>query len=172
MAEGWVCPECGLDYDTVSPSDAVVAARSFGRRFADLVRSVDDSQILRRKPEPKVWSVLEYAAHVRDVFDWMANVVDRMRTENSPTIGFPDQDQLAEQRHYNEQDPADVVGELKTNAEKLAQAIERVRPADLDRTAHFSWGERDLLTMIRNAVHEGKHHLRDAERVLEQVSSS
>jgi hypothetical protein len=171
MAVSWVCPECGLDYDTVSPSDAVVAARSFGRRFAELVEGVRDPEVLRRKPEPKVWSVLEYAAHVRDVFDWMATCIDRMRAENAPTIGFPDQDQMAEQRRYNEQDPAEVVAGLKANAETLARAIDRVGPGDLDRTAHFAWGERDLLTMIRNAVHEGKHHLRDAEQVLARVSS-
>jgi hypothetical protein len=41
---------------------------------------------------------------------------------------------------------------------------------DLDRSGRFPWGERDVLTMIRNGVHEGKHHLRDVEQVLERLS--
>ena len=169
MAGGWVCPECGLDYDTVSPSDASVAARSFARRFAENLRRVDDEAVLRRRPEPAVWSALEYAAHVRDLFDVMASTVERMRTESAPTIDFPDPDRTAEEQHYNEQDVDDVLTGLAANAEKLAEAIERTRASDLDRTAHFPWGDRDLLTMIRNAVHEGKHHLRDAEQVLARV---
>jgi hypothetical protein len=170
MSSGWVCPECGLDYDTIAPSDAVVAARSFGRRFAELVMGADDPSVLNSRPEPGVWSVLEYTAHVRDIFELMASTISRMVAENEPTISFPDPDRLAEERRYGEQDPERVVADLKANAEALATAIDRVETADLSRTAHFDWGDRDVLTMIRNAVHEGKHHLRDAEQVLARVS--
>jgi hypothetical protein len=92
-----------------------------------------------------------------------------MVTETDPTIDFPDQDQVAQDGRYNEQGPGDVVAGLQGNAERLAQVIGRIETPDLTRTAHFEWGDRDVLTMVRNAVHEGKHHLRDAERVLARV---
>lgn len=170
MSEPYVCPECGLDYDTVSPSDAAVAARSFPRRFAEqLHRSDGDESALRRRPEPTVWSALEYTAHVGDGYDAFADMVRRMRAENNPALDFPDPDQRAEDERYNEQGVHAVLGQLEVNAIRFAEAVEATSTEDLDRTARFAWGERDLLTMIRNGVHEGKHHLRDVEQVLDRV---
>ena len=37
-----MCPECGLDYDTVSPSDAVAAVRSFPRRYREALFGFTD----------------------------------------------------------------------------------------------------------------------------------
>ena len=170
MSGGYVCPECGIDYDTISPSDAAVAVRSFPRRFSEqLHRSEGDESVLRRRPEPTVWSALEYTAHVGDGFDYFADMVRRMRAETNPEIPFPDPDARAEEQRYNQQPVHAVLVELEANAVRFAEAIEATPTEDLDRTARFPWGERDLLMMIRNGVHEGKHHLRDAERVLDRV---
>jgi hypothetical protein len=170
LTEPYVCPECGLDYDTISPSDAAVAVRSFPRRFAEqLHRSEGDEAALRRRPEPAVWSALEYTVHVSDGFEYFADMVRRMRAETDPEIPFPDPDERAEAQAYNQQPIHGVLGALEANAFRFAEAIEATPTEDLDRTARFSWGQRDLLTMIRNGVHEGKHHLRDAERVLDRV---
>ena len=170
MSEPYVCPECGLDYDTISPSDAAVAVRSFPRRFAEqLHRSEGDESALRRRPEPTVWSALEYTAHAGDGFEFFAETVRRTRMESNPEIPFPDPDERAEAEGYNQQGIHAVLGQLEVNAIRFAEAIEAASTEDLDRTARFSWGQRDLLTMIRNGVHEGKHHLRDTERVLDRV---
>ncbi|MBV8160394.1 MAG: hypothetical protein JO265_05670, partial [Acidimicrobiia bacterium] len=60
------CDECGFVYAEVSPDDAVLRLRSLGRRYrAPLTRFLageDGDAILRRRPEPGVWSALEYAA--------------------------------------------------------------------------------------------------------------
>ena len=170
MTPTYVCPECGIDYDTISPADAAVAARSFPRRFAEQLDRVDgDESLLRRRPEPTVWSPLEYTAHVADGFDEMAVVVARMRQENAPTIDFWDPDDRAEERRYNDQPLDAVLADLQANAARFAAAIEATSTADLDRMARFSWGDRDVLMMIRNGVHEGKHHLRDVELVLKRL---
>jgi hypothetical protein len=167
---GYVCPECGIDYDTISPADAAVAVRGFPRRFAEqLHRSEGDDAALRRRPEPTVWSALEYTAHVRDGFAWFADIIPRMRAETNPSIDFPDPDELAEHARYNDQDLHAVLSELEQHAMRFADAIDATPTEDLDRPGRFSWGERDVLMMIRNGVHEGKHHLRDTERVLDRV---
>jgi S-DNA-T family DNA segregation ATPase FtsK/SpoIIIE len=170
LSSGYVCPECGLDYDTVSKADAAVAVRSFPRRFAEqLHRSDGDEPLLRRRPEPSVWSPLEYTAHVRDGFAWMADTVRRMVTETNPVIDFFDPDELAERDGYNGQAVHDVLAALDANAHRFADVIDDVSTDDLGRMAQFSWGDRDVLMMIRNGVHEGKHHLRDVELVLERL---
>jgi len=171
MASGYICPECGLDYDTVSPSDAVVAARSFPRRFRDAVAGAPE-ETLRRRPDDTTWSAVEYCAHVGDVLDWMADTVRAMTMGDSPDLDFPDPDQLAVDRKYNEQALDGVLDHVASASERFGAAVEAVAPEDWTRTASFPWGERDALTMARNGVHEGVHHLRDVERVLEAVSST
>lgn len=170
MTKTYVCPECGIDYDTVSPADAAVAVRSFPRRFVEQLHRTDgDEALLRRRPEPAVWSPLEYTAHVADGFTFMADTVRRMRAEDNPKIADWDPDARASEHRYNEQVVHAVLADLDANATRFADAIDATPIEDLTRMGQFSWGDRDVLMMIRNGVHEGKHHLRDVELVLERL---
>ena len=174
---GYVCPECGLDYDTVSPSDAKVAIRSFPRRYRSAVAGAleDDADegLIRRRPEPATWSALEYTVHVADLYEAFAPAFRRMYEQDRPTIdGMWDPDERVEAERYNEQDPMGALDRLATAADALVDVLDRVDADSWSRTATFPWGERDLLTMTRNAVHEGSHHLRDVERVLEAARRS
>jgi hypothetical protein len=169
---GYVCPECGLDYDTISPPDAKVAIRSFPRRYRTAVAGAleDDADegLIRRRPDATTWSALEYTVHVADLYELFAPAFRRMFEQDRPTItdGW-DPDERVVSAKYNEQDPAASLDRLDAAAEASAQVLDRVDADSWSRTATFPWGERDLLTMTRNAVHEGSHHLRDVERVLE-----
>ena len=174
MSDGYVCPECGLDYDTVQPPDAKVAVQSFPRRYREaLGPALEDEradELIRRRPDPDTWSALEYTAHVADLYDLFGHVVARMNNEDHPTIDeFWDPDQRAVEQRYGERDAAAVLDELAANAQRLAAAVERVDADSWSRTAVFPWGERDILTMVRNAVHEGSHHLRDVSKVLDAI---
>ena len=172
---GYVCPECGLDYDTISPSDAVAAVRSFPRRYREkLLGFTDDTAddldaVVRRRPEPSVWSALEYTAHVRDMLEWMADAIRRMNHEREPTVDWFDPDERALADRYNDQDPVRVLDGLTAAADRLAVVLRDVDAGDWGRLGDFLWGSRDMLTMARNAVHEGAHHLRDVDRVLRAV---
>ncbi|HEX7167881.1 MAG TPA: DinB family protein [Acidimicrobiales bacterium] len=170
---GYVCLECGLEYDSITPSDAKVAIRSFPRRFrAALAAAMEDESdegLVRRRPEPAVWSALEYTMHVAEMLDAMAGIVRAMRigADTAPHVWDPDERAAAGQ--YNEQDPVAALDLLANGAERFAAEVEQVAPEEWSATAAFPWGERDLLTMMRNGVHEGSHHLRDVERVLERA---
>ena len=171
--KGWVCPECGLAYDPISPSDAIAAVRSFPRRYREALFGLTEEEhpdaVVARRPEPSVWSALEYTAHVRDVLEWMTDTIRRMNREREPTIDGFDQDQRAVDERYNEQDLTRVLDGLGTAADHLVAVLRDVDAGDWGRLGHFSWGTRDMLTMARNAVHEGAHHLRDVDRVLRAV---
>jgi hypothetical protein len=176
MSDAWVCPECGLDYGTLHPPFAINAIKSFPRRYAEALApgsSTDDNDaVIRTRPEPDVWSALEYTAHVADLMHEFAGVVQRMYDEDKPTIPFTDPDEQAVSAKYNEQPEADVLARMKSGADELVAQAERVDADGWKRTATFPWGERDLLTMVQNAVHEGVHHLRDIANVLAKVRSS
>jgi hypothetical protein len=99
----------------------------------------------------------------------MADAIRRMNREREPTVDSFDQDQRAIDERYNEQDVARVLDGLTTAADGLVVVLRDVDANDWGRLGHFSWGDRDMLTMARNAVHEGSHHLRDVDRVLRAI---
>ena len=173
MAEGWVCPECGIDYDTLQPPDMVVAVRSFPRRFRELLQPRDDEEkhdtLIRRRPEPETWSALEYTAHVADRLDHLGPVIRQVTREDNPAIPGFDNDERAVSQAYNDLERTEVLGWLDLACGELASVLEGVNADDWTRTGRLDAGERDALTVARNGVHEGAHHLRDVQRVLNQV---
>lgn len=177
MSDAWVCPECGLDYGTLHPPFAVNTLKSFPRRYTEALESrgtEDHEKIIRTRPAPEVWSAMEYAAHVADVMEAFTTVVRRMYNEDSPDLSdaFRDQDEQAATDKYNEQDKAAVLARLADGTDRLIDAASDVDTHGWGRTATFSWGDRDLLTMLQNSVHEGIHHLRDIEKGLAKVRAA
>ena len=169
------CEECGFEYASVSPADAAEKLRSFGRRYrAPLTRFLDGEDgdtLLRTRPSADVWSALEYAAHTRDAIRFNGYMARRTLAEDHPTMPAPNPDQTAIDNDYNTQDPTAVVEELGERAEKVAAMVESTDPSSWDRTAAWEAREGDFtaLYFVRNAVHEGHHHLLDIGRVLRTV---
>ena len=168
-----MCPECGLDYDTISPQDAIVAARSFPRRYRALLASAGSvdkpDAVFRRRPDPATWSALEYTAHVADRLDHLGPAIRRITFEDRPSIPLFDNVERAAEQHYNEIDRAEVLGWLELACADLAAILEGVPTGDWTRTGVVGGVERDAITVACDAVHEGSHHLRDVQRVLNAV---
>lgn len=68
------CAECGTDAAAMSPQDVAAAIRASLPRWAAVLQRED----VTVRPDPHVWSPLEYAAHVRDVFKVMHYRLDLM----------------------------------------------------------------------------------------------
>jgi len=117
--------------------------RSFPRRYREkLLGFTDDTAddpdaVLRRRPEPSVWSALEYTAHVRDMLEWMADAIRRMNHEREPTVEWFDPDQRALDDRYNDQDPVRVLDGLTAAADRLAVVLRDVDAGDWGRLGHF-----------------------------------
>jgi len=170
------CDECGFVYADVSPDDAVARLRSFGRRYrAPLTRFLageDGGTLLRQRPEEGVWSALEYAAHVRDAIRFNGYLARRTLTDDRPTLPAPNPDQAAVDNNYNDEDAAEVAAGIEERAEKLAAMVEaNDDPSSWERTAEWDGRDGDFTAIyfVRNAVHEGHHHLLDVGRVLRTV---
>lgn len=167
------CQECGFDYEALDPADAPAAIRSFAKRYrAPLSRFLpgeDGDALVRVRPAPDTWSALEYAAHMRDVFDnydrWVRQILD----EEHPTLEGPPPDELAVERHYNDDDPPAVAEALAANAERLAATFEAVSAGAWDRAGVRRGEERSVALHARRVVHEGSHHLLDIGRGLRAV---
>lgn len=167
------CEECGFDYDALDPADVPAALRSFAKRYrAPLSRFLpgeDGDSLVRERPAPEVWSALEYAAHVRDVFANYDAWIAQCLAEDRPVLEGPLPDDMSAERRYNEDDPAAVADALAANAERLAATVAAIPPDGWDRVGLRRDEERSVRLTARRAVHEGSHHLLDIGRGLRAV---
>lgn len=106
-----VCVECGFDYEAVGSEDVAERLRTFGSDYGGVLAGVAEIR-LRRRPEPQVWSALEYACHVRDVFRVQAARLQRVVLEQRPVLGSAGMWQWPERDSYNGQDVGVVLSEV------------------------------------------------------------
>lgn len=157
------CAECGFDYDSV-PADAIGAAlRSNARSLADELSAGE----LRVRPEPDVWSPLEYACHVRDVLQVQLGRVARGLSVETPSFSPMQRDERPARLRYNQQDPTVVREQILDAAEALADVFDGLSQEQLARTVTYNWPTemvRPLRWVGRHTVHELIHHRLDIER--------
>ncbi len=152
------CPECGYDAATTDPSGVGDAVRAAVPRWQAALARPD----ARRRPQPTVWSPLEYGAHVRDVLRIFDERLRLMLAQDDPLFANWDQDATAVAERYDLQDPAVVSDELAAAAAVIAADFDAV-PADAwDRPGRRSNGS--VFTVASFAVyflHDVVHHLWD-----------
>lgn len=139
----------------------MIAERAFvaAEEWVAILRS---SPAVVARPEPDVWSPLEYGAHVRDVYRLFSARLHRMLTEDDPTFANWDQDQTALSERYGEQDPEVVADELETEAQSFLTQVQAIRPEQWDRPGRRSDGaEFTVLTFLQYFLHDVIHHLWD-----------
>lgn len=154
------CPECGLDTRTFRGADVAGLLKENATGWHQLLTGPTDP---RRRPEPDVWSPLEYACHVRDVCRRYTERLDLMLTLDDPHYPNWDQDKTAVEDRYGEQDPHVVAGELVVAATTLAEKFAGVSGDQWQRTGNRSDGAHFTVeTFARYFVHDPIHHLHDA----------
>jgi DinB superfamily len=164
-AEDHTCVDCGLSYPDVTVERAVEAIRALPDQVCAAVAAVP-AEALRRRPAPDVWSVTEYACHLRDVFTTYTIRLHRTRTEDRPLLEPMLNDLRAARFRYNDWDLPAVLDELAATAAGFRDEIAATPPAAWDWVATRLPGEtRTARWMVRQAMHEGVHHLRDIHRV-------
>lgn len=153
------CGECGFDASAIAPTDVAGLLRSSVIRWHTVLTLRND---VRRRPRPDVWSPLEYACHVRDVFRVYASRLNRMLTEDGPHYPNWDQDQTAIDAEYARQDPDAVAEELSVEGVGVATLFESVVDDEWERTGFRSDGAAFTVdTMSRYFLHDIVHHLHD-----------
>lgn len=149
------CPDCGFDPIAVEHEEVPRLIRS----YAATVRAAAGDTV---RPEPAVWSPLEYACHVRDVCVLFAQRLALMRTEDDPVFANWDQDETAIAAKYWAQEPARVSEQLTAGATKLADDFAEVGAEEWERPGRRSNGSRFTIdTFARYLLHDLAHHAWD-----------
>jgi len=152
------CDECGFDVGTVSGRQVAARLRANAASWSVVLLHAD----VRARPEPQVWSPLEYACHVRDVCRVFESRVNLMRLQVDPAFENWDQDATAVADAYGAQDPSAVSIELSAAAEAAATAFDAVTDGDWQRTGRRSNGSVFTIeTLGQYLIHDLAHHLHD-----------
>lgn len=152
------CPECGYSAAAVTVDRLPDLLRDNATAW-EAVLTLDDTRV---RPEPGVWSPLEYACHVRDVHRIFDVRVGQMLSEDDPHFANWDQDRTALEERYDEQNPAVVASELLDAAATIAGRYESVAPDAWGRRGFRSDGAEFTVESIgRYHLHDVVHHLWD-----------
>jgi hypothetical protein len=150
------CPECGYDASNVDD----VATRT--RAAVAIIRAALESPSAASRPQPDVWSPLEYACHVRDVCIVFGARLASMRATDDPLFADWNQDETALAERYWEQDPARVSDELAVEGERIAADFASLRPEELPRPGRRSNGSVFTVdTLAKYFLHDLEHHAHD-----------
>ena len=152
------CPDCGFDARSVAGPQVASRLRANAAGWPRILERAN----VRGRPQPRVWSPLEYGCHVRDVCRLFELRLKLMRSEVDPAFENWDQDATAIADAYGAQDPAVVSGELSAAAESAAAAFDNVAEGDWARTGRRSNGSVFTIeTLGQYFLHDVTHHLHD-----------
>jgi hypothetical protein len=156
------CQGCGFIYAR-GRAENLAWLKSDATTFVAQLQTYDDEAV-RRRPEPVVWSPLEYACHVRDVLRIQTERVAQAQREDHPTYTPMGREERVVDDRYNEQDPAVVASELLAAAEAFIALLESLDDAGWARTGVYNYPtpeSRDMDWMAAHTDHELYHHRLD-----------
>jgi len=178
------CPECGFHLSSLDMfGDSVEQAvrwqydeAAWSRAAAEITSStadaarilnVTDEVALHKRPDPDVWSALEYACHIRDVLLVQRERVLAVRRGFGHEFRAMGRDERVDHDGYNEQRPEDVASQLHHAALLLTGDLARLQVADWEFTMTYNFpvpAERSLRWIAVHTAHEVVHHAHDMRR--------
>jgi len=169
--EDFVCASCAMTFYSVEIMAALADISAVPQSVRDVVASASESE-LRRRPAPHIWSAIEYVCHLRDVYATYTIRLHRARTENSPAVEPMFSDLRAARFRYAQLPLAPVLDELADHVVGFREEAATFAPADWQRTVSRRPDEvRTARWLVRQALHEGRHHLTDIRAALERNGS-
>ena len=151
------CPQCGF---TPGQPRATV-----GPRFRDAAprwRAVLARPDVTTRPEPDVWSPLEYACHVLELTQVFAGRIEQMRAQDDPAFSNWDGERAAVAGDYNARDAQTVASELSDVLGQAADLFDQLADAEWQRGGTRGDGMRFTIASLADYwLHEVQHHLAD-----------
>jgi SAM-dependent methyltransferase len=161
------CEECGYDASTVAIADLPHRIRVNAQVWLALM---GDPEVAVR-PQPDVWSPLEYAAHVHDVHQLFHERATAMLVEHEPSFANWDQDATALEKRYDQQVPAIVGPTLVAAAYAVADVYASVPDDDWGRKGFRSDGSVfNIASLGRYHLHDIEHHLNDVAHLADRAT--
>jgi DinB superfamily len=131
-----------------------------------LVEGVEEVR-LRRRPAPGEWAIIEVVGHLADTEERALARVRRMLAEENPELAPFDQEALAEERHYLEQELDEELARLeRLRAKHLALLVGLDGPSWERTGRHGEHGQMSLELYETHVAAEEVDHLAQIARLL------
>ena len=158
-----VCVACGFDGGQYDDALLLAELRMLGSRWRGMLASAGSQ--LRVRPEPEVWSAIEYAAHSRDITALHVFGVEQALTLHEPVFPAIAADDLIESAAatYRDVDVGEVLDALEEHANRLAQLADEAGPEAWSRGLTIGDDRSDVRRLLEHALHDSQHHLGDVE---------
>ena len=165
------CEACGFDGSAYDDASLIATLRDLGPRWRTLLS--DAGSALRVRPEPAVWSAIEYAAHSRDVTALHCFGVEEALAHDEPVYPEIDGGNLIETASagYIDEDPDAVVSALDAETRRLAQLAADAPAGAWERGLTVGENRMTIRRLLEHALHDSSHHLDDVTRGLECIRS-
>jgi len=165
VAETHVCASCEVSYKEITVAHAYEVVKDLPIAVRDALANIPP-EAAHVRVDPEVWSVAEYVCHLRDVYTVYTIRLHRTRTEDRPVLEPMFNDLRARRFRYSVRDLAPVLDELSVVVAGFLEEVSRTRAEQWGRVAtRLPDEKRTARWLVRQAMHEGIHHLTDIRTV-------
>ena len=146
------------------------AAEKSPKQIAAAVVGLSD-KILRYKPAPDKWCILEILAHLADVEVLYAYRMRQMLADEKPVLAPIDQDAWARNLGYMQSNPMEMVAQYGLNRHANLQLLRRLKTADLEKSAYHpeKKGPVTVADIVQMMSKHGRNHLEQIEKLKQQA---
>jgi len=129
-------------------------------------------QVLRYKPAPDKWSILEILSHLADIEIVYAYRLRQMLADQKPVIAPMDQDEWAKNLGYMDTPAPELVVLYGLNRYHNVRLLLRLKPADLEKSAfHPEYHQAvTVATLVEKMAGHGTNHLQQIERLKREAT--
>ena len=148
------------------------AAEKSPKQVAAAVSGLSE-KMLRYKPAPDKWCILEVLAHLADVEIVYAYRLRQMIADKKPVIAPMDQNDWARNLGYMETPPAELIALYGLNRHANLRLLQRLKPGDLEKSAFHPETKKDFTVaeLVERIGTHGAGHLAQIERLKKQAGS-
>ncbi len=157
---------------TVSQPEIQVTLKALSgmpRQIARVARGRGDRQ-LHRQPAPEAWSARDILAHLRACAEVWGHSIDRMLTEDRPTIRYVSPRGWIKKTNYLQQPFDDLLRDFAQGRGALVRTLGALEPAEWARGATFTGTtlgrSGTVLSYARRIADHELHHLDQFRRTL------
>lgn len=149
------------------------AAEKSPKEIAAAVSGLPE-KVLRYKPSPESWCVLEVLGHLADIEIVYGYRLRQMLADTKPVIAPLDQDAWARNLHYMDSPPVELVAFYGLARHHNMRLLRRLKPADLTKSAFHPELQREMTVadIVERMGGHGAGHLKQIEKLKKMAGGS
>jgi len=146
------------------------AAEKSPKQVAAAVSGLTET-VLRYKPAPDKWCILEVLGHLADVEIVYAHRLRQMLADKQPVIAAMDQNEWARNLDYMETPAPEFIALYGLNRHANLRLLQRLKPADLEKSAFHPETKKDFTVaeLVERMGTHGASHLAQIERLKKEA---